>query len=243
MDKELNEWSVGKEPEVARACSFCTAEKATIIISDEVLAAIYQLCEKVEDEWQMLLTGTEDAEKHVVRVTGYYIPKQEITAASVKNLDCIDKARIDELGIVATIHSHSNMDVFFSHTDETKTNKSLIKNHIVWNNKGEYKAIRAVRLPCGMNKFIDATVVRDMPPLPKIKKVKGYKKIKKPEYKYPARGYHTINDDDICTPSPASQWRSEPKRKDLIEGGVDRDAIRDNEVIAGTRKHHAFHFA
>lgn len=253
QEPELKEWSLGKEPEVAKACSFCGDERGTIILSDEVLGVIHHLCDEVEDEWQMLLTGKDEG--NILRVTGYYVPKQEITPSTVKNLDCINKARIEELGIVATIHSHSDMTVFFSTEDETKTNKSLIKWHIVWNNKNEYKAIKVVRLPCGMNKQIEASVVRDLPPLPKVKRVKGYKKIKKTSYTS-MRSSYSDHDDwggtrgnfsldqrynskmrAIKGITDENEWTV--KKKDLIPNAV---ADLDNEIIGGTRKRHAFNY-
>jgi proteasome lid subunit RPN8/RPN11 len=131
----------------------------------------------------LLLCGTDDGD--VVTVTDYFVPIQEISKATVKNLDCIDKARIEELSIVATIHSHSSMSVFFSHTDYEKTNTSLIKNHIVVNNKGDMVATKCVDLPCGKKIFVGADVTRAMPELPKVENIEGYENISRVVYSYP----------------------------------------------------------
>ena len=123
-------------------------------------------------------------------INDYYVPKQEYSAATVKNLDCIDKKFIDDNKVVATIHSHSSMGVFFSSVDYDKTNTSLIKNHIVVNNAGEFCATKRVDLPCGMQKFVTAKVTRDLPEITLPKKIKGFKKIQKAKPTYYAGGYY-----------------------------------------------------
>lgn len=153
-------WSTGEKHNCASACSWAEEHQQdsslTILISRPVEAAIMTLCKKIKDEWQMLLLG-EEVEGGLL-ITDYYIPKQQVTAASVKNLDCIDAAFIRDRGVVATIHSHSNMAVFFSSTDDEYTNNSLIKNHIVVNNRYETTAVMRRALPCGMVKFVKAKV-------------------------------------------------------------------------------------
>ncbi len=93
-----------------------------------------------------------------VAVDGYYIPKQSVTAASVRNEEPITLSFIKEYNVVASIHSHANMQVFFSSTDE-QTNRSLIRYHIVTNNRGDYLAVGRVMLPCGAQLMLDVEVV------------------------------------------------------------------------------------
>jgi proteasome lid subunit RPN8/RPN11 len=171
-------WDTGEKCTTAEKCSWSEQYRgATIWISPEVQAVIRKLCADVVEEWQMMLTGVE--KKEGVFVTGYWIPKQEITQASVTNLDCIDAKLIEEKGIVATIHSHGTMGVFFSTTDVESTNSSLIKNHIVVNNKGEMKATMRYELPCGLTHFFEATakVV-----VPVIDTIEGFENITKKTY-------------------------------------------------------------
>lgn len=154
-------WNTGTELNCASACSWSdkNTPKFQVFLSKEVLAVIHQLCRDVEVEWQMLLTGVESSTG--VIATGYYIPKQEVTGSTVKNLDCIDQAFIQQHQVVATIHSHSDMGVFFSPTDEQFTNSSFIKTHLVVNNKHEFVACSRISIPCGMEKFIKAEVVTE----------------------------------------------------------------------------------
>ena len=150
-------WDTGKDVKdnVAKDCSWCEkSEKVTIKISWAVYTVIKQLCVQIKDEWQMLLIGEVDGPE--VLITGYYIPRQEVSGADVKNLDCISKDFIAENKIVATIHSHSSMGVFFSSVDDEKTNLSTIKYHIVTNNEGAYKACQQITLPCGLVQLKDA---------------------------------------------------------------------------------------
>ena len=184
-----DEWTTGSKTEIADDCSHCNADSATFILTDKLFGVIAKLCEDIESEWQMLLIG-EESEDNVVIMHDYYVPKQEVTSATVTNIDCIDKQRIEELGIVGTIHSHSSMAVFFSSKDEESTNTSLIKNHIVCNNDGKYVGTKALDLPCGMKKFIPANVTRDMPKIVMAKNVKGIKNIEKKTYSYPKGGYY-----------------------------------------------------
>lgn len=176
---ENDEWDTGTEKETATACSFCGDNGASIVIKDNVLSVIYRLCEIIKEEWQILLIGTDDG--MTVRVTDYYVPEQEYGSAHVHQKECVTAKMIAEMHIIAGIHSHSTFEPYFSATDEI-TNNSLIRTHIVVNNKHKFVAKKRVDLPCGMKKFVTATVVRDLPALPKIKKVKGIKKIEKTKY-------------------------------------------------------------
>lgn len=151
-------WDTGTAPKVCENCDFTPKDRKQKIRMDyEVWKVLMGLCSTVKVEWQALLKGTIDADG-VVNITGYYIPKQQVGPTYVKNLDVIDDVFIAENNIVAGVHSHANMNCFFSSTDHDDTNMSLIKHNIVVNNKGEYKATTRVELPCGMVKFIEAEV-------------------------------------------------------------------------------------
>lgn len=151
-------WDTGDAPKICSNCDHTPKDKKQMIyVTYEVWKALMAICGVVKVEWQALLKGTIE-ENGDVRVSGYYIPKQEVGPAFVKNLDVIDDEFIRTNNIVAGIHSHANMSCFFSQTDVDHTNMSLIKHNIVVNNKGEYKAQTRIDLPCAMVKFIDALV-------------------------------------------------------------------------------------
>lgn len=150
-------WNTGDAPKVCENCDWLPRDnKQRIMVNHEVWKSLMGICSKVKLEWQALLTGT--IEDGVVHVTGYWIPKQEVSQASVKNLDLVDDVVIATRGIVAGVHSHGNMACFFSQTDVDDTNMSLIKHNIVINNQNQYKAQSRIELPCGLVKFVDAEV-------------------------------------------------------------------------------------
>jgi proteasome lid subunit RPN8/RPN11 len=179
-DAVSDKWDTGTKvaDKQATECSFCKkTEKATIKIHWDVYTVIKQLCVHIEDEWQLLLIG--EADGPVVEVTDYIIPKQEVSGAYVKNLDCIDKKFVEDNKIVATIHSHSDMSVFFSCTDEETNMSPNIKYHIVYNNKGDYKACQQMVLPCGLIQLKDAEVELML----KEENIKGFDNIQKTRYR------------------------------------------------------------
>lgn len=165
-------WDTGTAKEEARECSYCKKDTGTIYLHDDVIAAIDYLCATIGVEWQLFLVGFDDLPD--VHCTSVIVPKQEVTSASVKNLDCFGKKEIEEKHIVATLHSHADMGVFFSSVDVKETNNSQIRTHIVVNNKKEFVATRRIDLPCGMTHFIkDIPVKRFMPPVPVLESLPG----------------------------------------------------------------------
>lgn len=152
-----SKWDTGEDYSVAKECSWGDKYTGiTFYIMPEVWSVITQLCDDVKSEWQMMLCGEEHDDNIIV--TGYWIPKQEVTMSTVTNVDLIDSQVVREKKIVATIHSHANMGVFFSSTDTEFTNMSLIKNHIVVNNKGETCGTTRHSLPCGFTRFFDCKI-------------------------------------------------------------------------------------
>lgn len=179
-------WNTGDAPKICKNCDYAKEGEFKISIAPDVMGVIYQLCDTVKLEWQALLLGA--IEGNVVNVVGYWIPKQEVSAASVKNLDVVDEEVIAAKGIVATIHSHGEMGVFFSSTDEEYTNLSQIKHHIVVNNAGEFVATSRTDLPCGMVKFDESSVhITVNKPI----EVQGDENIKEFKYTHPATT-HTL---------------------------------------------------
>lgn len=151
-------WDTGDAPKVCTNCDFHPKDaKQKLMMEYATWRALMALCAQVKVEWQALLKGTIESDG-TVRINGYIIPKQEVGPAFVHNLDVIDDEYIRTHGIVAGVHSHGTMECFFSSTDHTDTNMSLVKHNIVVNNKGSYKALSRVDLPCGMVKFVEGDV-------------------------------------------------------------------------------------
>lgn len=176
-------WDTGDAPKVCENCDWLPkTQKQQIFIDYTVWKAIMGICAKVKVEWQALLTG--EIIDGIVHVHGYLIPKQEVTGSSVKNLDLIDDVVIAERHIVAGVHSHGNMECFFSSTDMEDTNMSLIKHNIVVNNRAHYKAQTRVELPCGLVKFIEGEVSTIGEP---VTDIVGLENISEPKF-----GFQTV---------------------------------------------------
>ena len=224
--KNDSKWDTGDAEDVR--CDDCSwAEKnlttKPLVIHPDVMAVARQLCNLIQREWQMLLTGREETGR--VWINGYYIPEQETTLGTVSNLECIDQAKIDELGIVATMHSHNNMGVFFSHTDVTDTNCSLIRHHIVVNNSGEMKAVSRLVLPCGLEKFEDVVVAIHTE---NADRIEGISKIKEKTYSYynqhtPYLPPYRYQDDDSDIHDKSKSNRKQKRKRALANRDINPD--------------------
>lgn len=174
IDITPNKWSTGEAPKKCENCDFAKDEDYRILIQPQVMSAIFAMCRIVTQEWQMMLIGK--CEGSEVVITDYWVPKQTVTYTTVKNEELIDANVIRERGIIATIHSHANMQVFFSQVDDEYTNLSHIKHHLVVNNKHDFVATTRVDLPCGMVKFMKTTVhtsINELETVDGITNVKG----------------------------------------------------------------------
>lgn len=179
MKEQLpDKWQAGEAPKVCEQCSYVGEGGFKVLIHPDVLGAAFHLCKEIGTEWQMFLSGSVDGNR--VYCTGYYIPKQEVTHSTVKNLEAVDKKFIEDRDIVATIHSHALMGVFFSPTDDEFTNMSFIKHHVVINNSHEFCAKSRHDLPCGGVKFVTSQVETI---IPTVDEAVGKDKIGKYEYK------------------------------------------------------------
>jgi len=180
-----NKWEIETSKEALK-CSHCdNSEKPVFTLSQDVMATIRALCTEVEREWQVLLIGREI--EGGIYCDGYIIPEQETTCASVINKADIDQKFLEDNSIVATCHSHGNIAVGFSHTDEVCTNFSWIKHHMVTNNKGDWCAISRVDLPCDMVSMKSAIVKVEMPVV-KATDIKDLANISERKYVPPACG-------------------------------------------------------
>jgi len=228
-----NTWEI-ETPTVAEDCSFCdNAPTRKFVLTPMVMSTIRALCKEVKREWQILLVGKETEDG--IYVHDYIITEQETSEASVKNLGDVDKAFTKKHKLVGTCHSHGNMGVFFSRTDDVCTNFSMLKNHIVTNNKGEFKAISRVVLPCGLVKFADALVHMKVPDVV-AKDIKGLENIKERTCIATPYAGSYYNDEERFMPkdnnSPISYhsgstenitWKRGNKRNHAFKYGQDDD--------------------
>lgn len=120
-----------------------------IVISDPLWLVIRAMLKRYPVvEWQMLLSG-EIVEGEGCVCTGYYVTKQEVSAALVKHKDEITIEDIERNKFVAGIHSHVNMACVASYTDIQDSIMSPIPYHIIVNNRLELAGYRKATLPCG----------------------------------------------------------------------------------------------
>jgi hypothetical protein len=157
------------------------------------------------------------------------VPKQETGLASVKNTDEITLEFVTRKKIIATMHSHNEIGVCFSSTDEQCTNHSFIKHHIVTNNKHDFMAVSRIVLPCGLIKFAKAKVIMQVPT---VKKVKGVDNIETRKSTPVATGKSTYYFDS----------RSKTGYYDMDEMLGRHKAIdaEDLKWKKGSKRHHAF---
>lgn len=183
FEKCNDSWSTEVEQKVAKECSYAPESKTSILISETVWNVVEKLCSDIKVEWQMFLIGTKDGQD--IYITDYIIPKQKVTAASVENLECVDEKYISDNSIIASMHSHGTMKVFFSSTDK-ETNMSDIKYHIVVNNKLESLAIEQIELPCGYKKEspIEVLIEKHKPDI----EVKGIENIEERSFNIVGKG-------------------------------------------------------
>jgi hypothetical protein len=162
-----------------------------------VLKTIRQLCKTFnKDEWQMLLTGKtfqDGADGLRIEIDGYYVPKQEVSGATVKNIDEITRAFIAEKRIVAGIHSHVDMGVFFSTTDD-ETCKSSILHHLVCNNDMKFVGRSRFNLPCGKAYFKEMDFEFEEEPAAPEVIVAGIENIKPMAYGWEKESWNTKDD-------------------------------------------------
>ena len=176
MYHQKDSWEI-PTPKTADECSFCDLEaKPEFLLTPKLIAVSRKLCVDIKREWQMLLIGEETDTG--IFAYDYYIPKQETGPATVKNTDEITLELATKNKYIGTMHSHGDIGVSFSHTDDQCTNHSFLKHHIVTNNKNDFMAISRIVLPCGLVKFAKAKVIMKVPAVKSIKGVDNIEEIK-----------------------------------------------------------------
>ena len=209
---------------VAKECSYAEDEKFTIYFPQNIWDVMKKLTREVKLEWQVLLGGTIDEEKQTVLIHSYYIPDQEVTAASVKNNECNDKEFMETHQIVCGLHSHSNMGCSFSSIDE-QTNLNIPFN-VVINNKLQYIAGHYHLLPCGKKYFqsCEIIILSDK----KEVEVEGMEKIKERKYKgcikdKEEEDWFTDYNKDI----PYRREQADSKRRHAFDFEMNEDIITE----------------
>lgn len=217
----MNKWTTGLKCDLAPACSYKDKlVEPTVHLPLPVYLVIRQLCEDITIEWQMFLIGSVDGNNY--NVTSYYIPKQVVTASSVEDEDNLPVAWYKENNVIGTLHSHGNMGVFFSGTDDTNNQNSPVSCHVVVNNKDEYIACVRQTLPCGMEAFVKCGVSVEVPDKQKIT-VEGIEKIKKYTY---ANTWETDSKKGVLEKEHSNYYGP-----DSVYLGVDKD----NKPMWGTQ--------
>lgn len=154
--------------------STCPNMRPVSIITPPIVFQIFKkICEVKKTEWQIFLRGEEINDKYYLD-GGYYIPRQGSTYSSVINHECINAQFIKDNKLIAAVHSHADMDVFFSGTDKEMTmNNEKIPVYIVVNNAGKHLAQVIKKMPCGHMAELKADMVLqdqniDIPDIDKI---------------------------------------------------------------------------
>lgn len=102
-------------------------------------------------EWLAYLVGVVDRENNKVTVEDLVIPdSQQVTTASVYNVEYGWGVLPDGKQIIGVIHSHHAMGAFFSGTDDAYINQNHDVSIVVATAKGrEIKSQVRVKVPCG----------------------------------------------------------------------------------------------
>ena len=102
-------------------------------------------------EWLAYLVGSVDHETNKVVVEDLIIPdSQQVTGASVYNVEYEWGVLPDGKQIIGVIHSHHTMGAFFSGTDDAYINQNHDVSIVVATAKGrEIKSQIRVKVPCG----------------------------------------------------------------------------------------------
>ena len=132
----------------------CPHTRKSVGIVNMQPALLAQLSAAVhdEDEWAIILTGERHSDGYVIDVTGYFIPPQTRSGASVQ----VGAVDVDHTtNIVGVIHCHpGNIGVYFSSTDVNTLNTRFPMSIVVGPQERTYlgfayKGVGKVTLPCG----------------------------------------------------------------------------------------------
>lgn len=118
------------------------AQKAKVYVQLSMFNKWIFLANQLKTEWIAYLKGHPYKDQpNTYEITEMYFPKQKGSAAHCE----ADEGEIEE-GVIAAVHSHVGMNVFFSGEDEAHFNHNV---ELVVNNKGEILATGRTQLECG----------------------------------------------------------------------------------------------
>jgi len=146
---ELKNYDWGEYKKFDETCPY-TNKDVKIIVKEKATKKIQCLIRIInENEWFAYLLGKKINDYEYV-VEDIFVPEQECTSVhtevSINGRLSVINSEIRSQ-IVGWIHSHNNMNVFFSQEDEHNAIGHDIS--IVVNNAFENKAIVRLKLPCG----------------------------------------------------------------------------------------------
>lgn len=127
-------------------CEPVLKQQAVVRLSEKLLRRAAGLCDKMGNlEWIAALVGTKVSDTEYL-AEDFVVLDQEVhgTHSQFTAKGDTQFARMKSIGI---IHSHNNMGVFFSGTDENEAVKHDVS--IVTNNNGEFFGKTKFNLPCG----------------------------------------------------------------------------------------------
>jgi hypothetical protein len=125
--------------EVSGKCPI--ANVPNIYIAEHLWNLFIDLAAAVDTEWMVLLYGKQEEEGNYV-LGQFYFPPQTVSPTSVD----IPTGVVPKAGVIAALHSHVQMNAFFSGTDKDHSNWPV---EIVLNARGNYEAICRHKLECG----------------------------------------------------------------------------------------------
>jgi len=217
-------WDSGIDDEICPALR--DELTASLIIPPEIWNVIQELTEEINSEWLGYLKGDFLNDGFVLNVKEIIIPEQEVTGVSVTVKEDID----DVQGVV---HSHSNMGVFFSGTDDNYINTNNAFSLVV-NKDGKHKAIARIKLNCGfyIRKECNVEILRNV-----SKKFikKALKKIKKKKYKYndvwgfKEQKHHLLFSRDDDDNDDNNKKKIDDEKDDIDEEKRAWNWLKDNE--------------
>ena len=204
-----NDDDILKEPR----CPFMSEEPWTILLMPEVHAFIQKLDEKITTtEFLVYLKGKIDKNKRQIIVTGYYLPKQQVSSSTV---DVLESSVAPQYNGV--LHKHPRGVSHFSSTDEEYVNVNHEFSILL--EDGEYKeAVVLVKLPCGYHIHQEA-IVKLYVQLPEIPEIDELIKEKIKEKHY------TI---ETTAGTRYFRWRRDPETGAWYQEPIKESSEKDN---------------
>jgi hypothetical protein len=120
-------------------CPLMSASKPKVIIPSSLYNTWIYLAKTFDTEWIAYLKGKR-GEDGVYHIESMYFPKQKCTSAHVEAED----GEVQE-GTIAAVHSHVDMNVFFSTEDDKHMNHEI---ELIINRRGEVASKVRVQLEC-----------------------------------------------------------------------------------------------